>query len=78
MLHHFFESHERSIAKTITWKLIATVITFTAAYSESGNFNYALKFSGIVLAIGLVAYYLHERMWNGIHWGRKHTHHKKL
>ncbi len=71
-IHHFFESHERSIVKTITWKGIATMISFCATYIETGDLNYALKFSGIVLVVGTVAYYLHERAWNSIHWGKEH------
>ncbi len=74
-MHHFFESHERSILKTITWKSIATTITFCATYYETGSLSYSLKFSGVVLAAGVVAYYLHERAWNNIHWGKKHIGH---
>lgn len=71
-IHHFFESHERSIVKTLTWKFIATVISFSASYYETGSVSYALKFSGTVLIIGTIAYYLHERAWNSIHWGKNH------
>lgn len=71
-VHHFFESHERSILKTVTWKTIATTISFLATYYETGDVVYAMEFSGTLLAIGIVAYYLHERAWNSIHWGKKH------
>jgi adenylylsulfate kinase len=74
-MHHFFESNGRSILKTITWKIIATSISFCVTYYESGNVAYAFKVSSIVLVIGLIAYYLHERLWNGIHWGKVHVEH---
>jgi len=70
--HHFFESHGRTLIKTLTWKLIATLISFGVTYYETGNAIHALKVSGIIFGIGLIAYYLHERAWNGVHWGKRH------
>ena len=74
-MHHFVESPKRSIIKTLSWKVIATTITFNIAYIESGDMTTSLKTSGLVLAFGLVAYYLHERAWNSIHWEKRHVEH---
>lgn len=70
-MHHFIESHGRSILKAITWKIVATIISFSVSYYQTGDFSHALKFSLVVLGIGLIAYYLHERTWNSIHWGKQ-------
>ena len=72
-MHHFFETRKRSILKTISWKIIATGITFNVVYFQTGDLDASLKTSGIVLAIGIVAYYLHERGWNSVHWEKQHT-----
>jgi uncharacterized membrane protein len=76
--HHFFESHGRSIAKTLTWKFVATIISFSITYYETRSIQYALKFSLIVLIIGLFAYYFHERAWNTIRWGKQHAEHSEV
>jgi uncharacterized membrane protein len=76
MLHHFFESHGRSILKALSWKLIATLLSFFVLYAETGSFAFASKLSWSIFVIGLMLYYLHERLWNGIHWGKEHHNHE--
>ncbi len=73
--HHFIESPKRSLIKTLSWKVVATTISFCVTYSQSGNLDESIKISGIVLAIGVVAYYLHERAWNSVHWEKQHAEH---
>jgi uncharacterized membrane protein len=72
MLHRFWESHGRSILKAFSWKLIASVISFSVLYYEKRDVMQSLKFSATVFCIGIVAYYIHERLWNGVHWGKQH------
>lgn len=76
MLHHFLETHGRSILKALTWKLIATALTFIVLYRETGDFRHAAKFSGTIFVVGLILYYIHERLWNNVHWGKEHIEHK--
>lgn len=56
------ETHTRSIVKSISWRVTATLI--------------AMLFVDISLAILLnivqtIAYYLHERAWLRIPWGKE-------
>lgn len=66
-------SVKRHIAKTITWRLIASATTFGLALLFFGNDQQAVeKATGIalvetVLKMGL--YYGHERAWYRIAWG---------
>jgi len=71
-MHHVFETHKRTLLKTLSWKLIATIISFFVSYAHTGSFEQATKTSLTIAAIGLVAYYLHERLWNRVHW-EKHV-----
>lgn len=71
MLHRFLESHGRSILKAFSWKIVASIISFSVLYYETRDVAQALKFSATVFGFGLVAYYLHERLWNGVHWGKR-------
>ena len=66
--HH--ELHSRTLAKTITWKLLAAGIAFGTTYYFTGSTDTAGKLAGTTFAIGLVAYYIHERIWNTVPWGR--------
>lgn len=56
------ETHKRSIVKSITWRVIATLI---AAYWV--GFEVAI----IMNIVQTIAYYIHERLWVRIDWGRK-------
>lgn len=56
------ESHTRSIVKSITWRIIATLI---AAYWV--GFHIAI----LMNIVQTIAYYIHERVWTKIDWGRK-------
>lgn len=65
------EAHKRSIAKAVTWRIIATLVTFTVAYLFTKEVVLA---TGIGLADGTIkifAYYSHERLWTGIGYGLK-------
>ncbi len=72
MFHRFLESHGRSILKAFSWKIIASVISFCILYYETRDVAQSLRFSITIFFVGLVAYYIHERIWNRVHWGKKH------
>lgn len=65
------DSSIRSIVKTVTWRLTGSSATFLIVYLITGD----LISSGGVAVIQMIAntilYYLHERVWNKIQWGRK-------
>lgn len=61
------QSHKRHIAKTITWRIVASLTTFILAYAFFRDDSQAVsKASGVAIAeaaIKMVMYYLHERAW---------------
>jgi len=59
----------RSTTKAITWRLLATGALGLAVFIISGNLAFALGIGGIDMAIKLLLYIVHERVWNQIHWG---------
>ncbi len=73
------ESPSRSIAKAISWRLIASGTTWLIVfvifrrYSEQ-SFHEVIETASFITAIELVAkilfYYLHERLWINIDWGK--------
>jgi len=64
------ETRKRSIAKAISWRVIASVITATVAYAVTGKLELALLVGGLDTAVKLGAFYFHERTWNRIGYGR--------
>lgn len=65
------ESHVRTIAKTLSWRVLATIITFSIAYIVTGKTSIAAGIGLSDTLFKLLVYYLHERAWNKIEYGRK-------
>jgi len=64
------ESHKRSIVKTLTWRVIATLVTMSVAWVILGQVTHALEIGLLDTAIKLGAYYGHERIWDRVTIGR--------
>lgn len=64
------ETKLRSVSKTIVWRVLATLITLVVAYWFTGSFGEATEISLVAALLSTAAYYLHERVWNKIRWGR--------
>ncbi len=66
------ESHFRSVIKTITWRVVASITTFSLAYfifSQSNCDDVLRKSSlvaGLEMILKLAFYYLHERAWQKV------------
>jgi len=64
----------KSILKAITWRIIASGTTFGLAMLFFGNDKNAVEKATYVAiietAIKLILYYLHERAWAQLRWGR--------
>lgn len=64
------ESHWRSIAKAITWRIGGTVVTFGVAWILTRRFELAAKIGLLDTFIKLGAFYVHERVWNRLNFGK--------
>lgn len=71
------QSRKRHIAKTITWRIIASLTTFVLAYIFFREDKQAVtKASGVAIAeaaIKMVLYYMHERAWYRSNFGLDKT-----
>lgn len=65
-----YETHARTLAKTIVWRVVATLITWSALYLFTGEFEKSAEVTGAAALVSMAAYYLHERIWNSVRWGR--------
>jgi len=64
------ESHKRSIAKAVAWRIIAVFITALTVYLFTRNGELSLGIGIADSAIKIFAYYAHERLWNRMAFGR--------
>jgi uncharacterized membrane protein len=64
------ESRKRSIAKALSWRFFATLITALVVYAISGEWGFAAKVGLLDTTIKLAAYFAHERVWLRISYGR--------
>lgn len=71
MKHDFKEYWTRSLAKALTYRILIVILDFTVIYLLTGKFDIAFWFMLISNVYTSVAYYIHERVWNRIDWGRK-------
>jgi len=61
----------RSLAKSLTWRVIALLTTFITLYALSKDINMATLATIITNGVNFVAYYYHERIWNAVSWGKE-------
>ena len=62
-------SQKRHLAKTFTWRLIATGTTIILAWIISGDPMIGLQVGGWEFFIKMLLYYMHERAWYKINFG---------
>jgi uncharacterized membrane protein len=56
-------SKRRSLAKSLTWRVIAIVSTLLIGYAMTESWAFALSLTLVSNVINFVLYYLHERVW---------------
>jgi uncharacterized membrane protein len=56
-------SKRRHLAKTLTWRVLATTDTFIIAWVITGTVSFAASIATIEVLTKMVLYYWHERAW---------------
>ncbi len=69
--HHYSENWKRSLLKTATYRIVILALDFIVIYAITGRYDIAFGFMIVSNFYTSVAYYLHERVWNKISWGKK-------
>lgn len=60
----------RSVVKTLSWRIIAGLDTFAISWFVTGKLLSAATIIGVEALTKMLWYYLHERGWDHITWGR--------
>jgi uncharacterized membrane protein len=62
--------HRRSIAKAISWRVVATLTTFAIVYVLTGKLALAMEVGIFDVTLKMLFYYIHERSWDKVSWGQ--------
>ena len=63
------ETHRRSLAKAVSWRVTGTIDTFVISFIVTGKLTLAGSIAGTELLTKILLYYFHERIWALIPWG---------
>ncbi len=64
------ETHTRTIAKAVSWRALATLTTMTIVFLFTRRIMLSLGVGLAEIIAKITFYYLHERVWDKISWGR--------
>jgi uncharacterized membrane protein len=65
------DSRTRSLAKTVVYRVVAIALLALVGYVYTGNAGEATTISILFNAAGALAYYVIERLWESVEWGRE-------
>ncbi len=64
------ETRTRSIVKALTWRTGGLVVTFAVVWVVTGQLRLAASVGLADTLVKLIAYYVHERCWLKIRFGK--------
>ena len=62
------DTKKRTMAKTITWRITASLTTFLIAWILTGDILVGASIGSIEAIAKIFLYYFHERIWTNIIW----------
>ncbi len=68
---HLKDTFKRSLVKSITYRAIIIVLDFATVYLFTGKMELAIGFMLISNVYTTTVYFLYERAWDKIKWGKK-------
>jgi uncharacterized membrane protein len=60
----------RSVVKTLSWRTVGTLDTILISWLVIGDVALAFSIGSLELFTKMILYFLHERTWNKIKWGK--------
>jgi uncharacterized membrane protein len=64
------EKHYRSLVKAVSWRMTGSIDTLIITFIVTGKLKWAFTVSGIELFTKIFLYYVHERVWHKISFGK--------
>jgi len=60
----------RSFTKAVTFRVVIVALDVPVVYLLTGRLDLAVVFTVVSNLYASIAYYMHERIWNKIGWGK--------
>lgn len=64
------ETRRRSVLKAVIWNVIGLIMMTVVGFVATGSASVGGAMAVINASIGLTMYFLYERIWAGVRWGR--------
>lgn len=65
------DGHLRAFVKAVVWRFVGSLDTFILSLLVTGKLSYAVSIASIEALTKIALYYLHERAWKLVSWGRE-------
>ena len=60
----------RSLVKGVVWQIFGSLTTLVIVFFFTGSGIITAQVGVVDLSAKIIFYYLHERLWDGIGWGK--------
>ena len=64
------DHHHRSLIKAVSWRITGSIDTMIITFLITHKWTFALAVSGVELFTKIGLYYVHERVWDKLSFGR--------
>jgi uncharacterized membrane protein len=64
------EKHYRSLVKGVSWRITGSIDTMVISFLVTGKFKFALAITSVEFFTKIFLYYVHERVWLKVPFGR--------
>ena len=64
------QTRSRSFIKAVSWRAIATLTGVLIVIAITGEFEHGAVFAGADISLKMMFYYMHERGWEMVTWGK--------
>lgn len=65
------DKHYRSMVKAVSWRMTGTADTILISFLITGHAKWAISIGLVELFTKIFLYYVHERIWNKLSFGRE-------
>jgi len=65
------DNKRRSLLKGVTWRAGGSLSTMILVFIFTGSIEFTLGIGIAEIICKFIFYYLHERIWNAIKWGKE-------
>jgi adenylylsulfate kinase len=67
----FRESHSRSVAKAVSWRIFGTIVTTALVFVFTRRLVLSLAVGAVEFVAKIGLFWLHERLWDRLAWGKE-------